>query len=664
MTLSRWLTLLLLAAAAHSAVAAPRWVRATPFGGALATVAVAPSAPRIVYAMSPSHALYASRDGGETWRLRGYSTVDSNYEIELIVSPRDPETLYAVVDTIGVMRSRDGGRIWGFIGPWNNDFVRLAVDRDEPDLLYVASVSGLYRSRDGGDTWDLAAFNDQFVDVVAADPRHPATYFAIVLAPLPSSPATVWTSIDRGETWTRISVLDERFSLGAPPFVFDPARPDTLYLAGSYAPTLRSDDGGVTWTALADLGIIRDLAATTDGTLVAVTNQLGVSRSTDEGLTWDPPLAHSRPAPAPADLLERIVAVSDPDGGLLAVGVEGVWKSTDSGAIWRESNQGLVAAFPGSIVIPATGPEVVLATFDLDLFRSTDQGATWQRIHAYYDDNESLRTITAVDPRQPRTLYGFGWSADTDYPVASRDGGVTWRELSLPNAEQCDILGCDLTMSALLLDPGNPGSLYTAGDGPGGPFLLRSTDGGAKWNSLSALPDCRSLLVLPGRQSQLIAASGERLYKKDKSGGRWRRVGRGLPVLHDVVALAADPLDPRRIYAGSAQGVFVSDDAGETFRPMNRRIETAGIRTILVDPLDPSRLYVATDKGYFRWKPGLREWAPFNDGLPSPPSNGVLALDPRHPSRLFAGTDQGIFRIDLDGENAQADGAASSAAVR
>jgi len=164
MTLSRWLTLLLLAAAAHPAVAAPRWTRATPFGCALATVAVAPSASRIVYAMSPSHALYASRDGGETWGLRGYSTVDSNYEIELIVSPQDPETLYAVVDTIGLMKSRDGGGTWEFIGPWNNDFVRLAVDGGEPDLLYAATASGLYRSRDGGGTWNLAAFKDQFVE--------------------------------------------------------------------------------------------------------------------------------------------------------------------------------------------------------------------------------------------------------------------------------------------------------------------------------------------------------------------------------------------------------------------------------------------------------------------------------------------------------------------
>jgi photosystem II stability/assembly factor-like uncharacterized protein len=657
-----FLLAVLLAAAADPGVAAPRWVRATPFGGDLAAVAVAPSAPRVVYAMAFDRPLYASRDGGETWETRGNLFIDPFYRTELSVSPRDPETLYAFVDTIGLKKSRNGGRDWEDIAYWNNDLLGIAADRDEPGLLYAAAVSGLYRSRDGGETWGLSAFKDQFVDVVAADPRHPATYFAIVSDPASESPPVVWKSSNRGETWTRISSLDARFSIAVPPFVFDPARPDTLYLAGGddYSPVLRSDDGGMTWIELVDSGVIRDLAVATDGTLIAMTNQFGVSRSTDRGETWMPPLASAPPAaPAPTDYLQQIVALSDPEGGLLAVGGEGVWKSTDSGASWRESNQGLVAFFAGSIVVPAAGPSVVLATVGEEVFRSTDQGGTWHRIHPYYD-YASPGAITAIDPRVPETLYGVGSVADVDYPVASADGGVTWRQLLFPYADQCSGSLCYVTMGAFLLDPGEPDVLYAAGDywlhygPPPGPFLLRTTNGGATWETLTALPGLRSLLVLPGRASPLIATNRERLLKKEKSGGGWRRAGRGLPALGGGAALAADPRDPQRIYAGSAQGVFVSDDAGETFRPMNRGLETAKIHTILVDPLDSSRLYVTADKGYFRWNPGLRKWTPFNDGLPSLTGYEVLALDPRHPTRLYTGTSQGIFRIDLDGEDGPA----------
>jgi len=611
--------------------------------------------------MASDSPLYASRDGGVTWETRGNLHVDLE-RTELIVNAQDPETLYAVVDTIGLMRSRDGGRTWGSMGPWSNTFVKLAVDRDEQGLLYAATDSGLYRSRDGGDTWGLAAFGDQLINVIAADPRHPATYFAIGSDPAGESPPVVWKSSDRGETWTRISSLDAQVSIAVPPFVFDPARPDTLYLAGgyTYGLMLRSDDGGVTWAELPGTGLVVDLAVATDGTLVAVTNRLGVSRSTDRGETWVPPLESLPPAaPAPADYLRQVVASSDPEAGLLAVGGEGVWKSTDSGASWHESNQGLVASFAGSIVVPAAGPPAVLATVGGEVFRSMDQGDTWQRIHTYYDDAGPW-AITAVDPRRLQTLYGVGSAGDVDYPVASTDGGVTWRGLPFPYADQCSGSLCYVSMGAFLLDPGEPDVLYAAGDywlhygPPPGPFLVRTTNGGTTWEPLPALPGLRSLLVLPGRENPLIATNRERLLKKEKSGGGWRRAGRGLPALGGGAALAADPGEPQRIYAGTPKGVFASDDAGETFRPMNRGLETAKIHTILVDPLAPSRLYVVADKGYFRWNPGLRKWTPFNDGLPSLTGYEVLALDPRRPSRLYTGTTQGIFRIDLDGEDTRA----------
>jgi photosystem II stability/assembly factor-like uncharacterized protein len=654
-------TLILLAALladAGSAAGAPRWTQATPFGGALAALAAAPSEPRSVYAMAPSGQFFASRDGGETWEPRGNPFIYPPWAADLRVNVRDPETLYALAGG-DLIRSRDGASDWEGIGPPAPGAVGFAADRDDPGLLFAATDTGLFRSRDGGGTWDLAAFQDLYVGCVAADPGHPATYFAVVFDSAPEAPPAVFKSSDRGETWARLASLPAGLSPPIPPFVFDPSRPDTVYLAGgsSYAPLLRSDDGGVTWAALADRWLIRDLAVTADGALVAATARLGVSRSTDRGATWSPPL-QSEPRSAPADFLQRIVAVSEPEGEtILAVGGEGFWKSNDSGVRWHESSRGILIPIDSIAVLPADPPEV-LATGGQEVFRSLDQGATWQRLRAYYElDNP--RIIAEVDPRQPQTLYGIAsGGGDVDYLVTSTDGGVTWREMPFPFTHVCGGSLCYVTMRALVLDPGEHDTFYTAGDhwlyhysGPG-PFLLRSRAGSEKWDDLPTLPVFWSLFVVPGRQSPLIASTRERLYKKDKSGGPWLRTGRGLPSLHGGAALAADPRDPERIYAGTAQGVFVSDDQGGTFRPMNRGLETAKIWTILIDPLNPVRLFVAADKGSFRWHPGLRKWTPFNDGLPSPASTGVLALDPRHTSRLYTATDQGIYRIDLDGEGA------------
>jgi hypothetical protein len=83
------LVLTLLAAA--PAFAAPRWTQATPFGGDVLAVAQAPSAPRLLYALSVFGQVFASRDGGATWGLRGgVAAFEPVQLVELSVNPREP----------------------------------------------------------------------------------------------------------------------------------------------------------------------------------------------------------------------------------------------------------------------------------------------------------------------------------------------------------------------------------------------------------------------------------------------------------------------------------------------------------------------------------------------------------------------------------------------
>ncbi len=76
--------------------------------------------------------------------------------------------------------------------------------------------------------------------------------------------------------------------------------------------------------------------------------------------------------------------------------------------------------------------------------------------------------------------------------------------------------------------------------------LFRSTDGGQNWQELPGL-------------------------RKHGTGPRWQP-GAGGMCLHTIIL---DPADPKRIYiAISAAGAFRSDDAGETWKPINKGLHS------------------------------------------------------------------------------------------
>ncbi|MGB8150655.1 MAG: sialidase family protein, partial [Candidatus Cybelea sp.] len=79
--------------------------------------------------------------------------------------------------------------------------------------------------------------------------------------------------------------------------------------------------------------------------------------------------------------------------------------------------------------------------------------------------------------------------------------------------------------------------------------LFRSSDGGRNWEELSAL-------------------------RKHPSGPSWQP-GAGGMCLHTILL---DPRDPARMYGAiSAAGVFRSDDAGASWRPINRGLRSNSI---------------------------------------------------------------------------------------
>jgi photosystem II stability/assembly factor-like uncharacterized protein len=624
-------------------------------------LAQAPSSPQTLYTVAWPKRLFVSADGGATWHPRQGLTVEG--ALDLTVDPHDEQTVYAL-GSYSLLRTQDGGRHWSPFGPESQYVLALALDGEDSHVLYAGTPSGLYRSPDGGDTWDLAAFADLPVLAVAGDPRNSAVLFAAVGIPdSTATTTTIWRSSDRGATWVARSTIDPQVSSTSslPRFVFDPVQPGTMYafFAGepSLDPVFRSTDDGVSWVSLAAAVGVRDLAATPDGVLFAATD-FGIAHSDDRGETWVPKLPMLSGSPAsPRDAITRILVSTADAGGLIAAGSAGIWKSGPRGLRWNASNQGISTLNAYSLVVAPSGPPTVFALTGAGIFRSKDQGNAWTRLHSDLDWPYPT-TIQAFDPRDPQTMYGIGTDGQADFVVESTNGGGDWRQLPVPFS--CTGSVCQVGMNALTLDPEKPDVVYVAGSysyhlGDSGDFLLRSDDGFATWKKLPP-PGLANLVFAPGRNGAMYGMTCRRLLKSEDRARTWQGVGKGLPKnlcsgVGSVPPPAFDPRDPQRVYiATGSQGVFVSTDGGETFRPMNRGLEAAYITALLIDPKNPSRLYAATPaRGVFQWSASLRKWTPLSQGLPLASFRGVLALDPQNPSILYAGTfNQGVFRLNVE----------------
>jgi photosystem II stability/assembly factor-like uncharacterized protein len=99
---------------------------------------------------------------------------------------------------------------------------------------------------------------------------------------------------------------------------------------------------------------------------------------------------------------------------------DGVYKSTDGGKSWK--NMGLKQSFQiGRVVVHPKDPNTVYVgalgrlygpNEERGLFKTTDGGQTWQKIH-YLDDKTGVIDI-ALNPADPETLYIATWERQRD----------------------------------------------------------------------------------------------------------------------------------------------------------------------------------------------------------------------------------------------------------
>ncbi len=279
---------------------------------------------------------------------------------------------------------------------------------------------------------------------------------------------------------------------------------------------------------------------------------------------------------------------------------DGVYKSVDGGKSWK--NMGLKNSRQiGDIIIDPKNPDVIFVAAEgsiwgpggeRGLYKSTDGGKTWNR-KLFISEETGVNNIV-MDPRGNGILYAsseqrrrhvhtkIGGGPETAI-YKSTDNGETW--VKLTNGLPSEHMGG----MGLAISPQNPDVVYAiieAAKESGGFF--RSADRGESWAKMGSYASSgqyyNEIYCDPQVFDKLYSVETVSKYTLD-GGKTWLNLG--LDKRHvDDHALWLNPNDPRHFIIGGDGGVYITYDAGATYRQVSNLSVTQFYR-VAVDNTEP-----------------------------------------------------------------------------
>ena len=203
-------------------------------------LAVAPSAPNLVYAGASGAGLFRSNNGGLSWSV---SSWDGASVPGIVVHPQAPDRLYFRVAFERVYSSEDGGKSvqarWSGFTPFT-EIMSLVMDDRDPDRLYAGGTDTLYRTLDGAGSWQPlgAQLDGQTVFALVVDNANKGRLLA-------GATKGVYVSLNDGLTWDRWGQGLEDITVTA--LARHPTNRQHIYAGTRYRGIYRSGDAGQTW---------------------------------------------------------------------------------------------------------------------------------------------------------------------------------------------------------------------------------------------------------------------------------------------------------------------------------------------------------------------------------------------------------------------------------
>jgi photosystem II stability/assembly factor-like uncharacterized protein len=617
----------------HSADGARTWKRLKPGldkrGLSVDNIVIDPRDPGTIYAGAWAVArdeeggVFKSTDSGAHWKLlegtkklsvRSLSLAPSDSSFLIVGSANDDPNLN------GVFRSVDAGKTWERISPVGDKEIRniesVAIDPRDTNVIYIGTWHLPWKTTDAGVSWKQTGYkavgmiDDSDIFGISVNPSNPNSVFI-------NACSGIYRSASAGEKWAKVPGIP--FSARRTyKLLVHPSNPKVIF-AGTSEGLWRSKDDGKRWMLLTSKTlVIRSIVVTPDkpNRVMIATDDLGVRVSENLGDDF---------SESNTGFIHRHVLAIMPDaterGRLLASvyhdGSGGsVFVSSDGGESWQSSSTGLAGRDVFSFYQMPDNPNVVYAGTNTGVYRSNDRGATWA-----FTGVEQIKKVEKAPARSTRPRRASaGWSPTSlgRYETIAASKRASSQKSRKP-AQKRPVKKERPRVETSLA--------------PGFVQLTRQVD------DITSFADAEGHLGL-------LAATMDGLYRTFDDSKGWQKVAiddyeSGGPVF----SISTHKDTPRKILAGTKQGLFISNDSGETWQHAERGPSDMSVKAIAQDPRDAQLIIVGTNQYIFRSTNGGRTWVRRGGGLPSGDFTSVV-ISPTNPDEVMAAeySHGGVYR--------------------
>ncbi|MGD9906713.1 MAG: glycosyl hydrolase [Vicinamibacterales bacterium] len=304
----------------------------------------------------------------------------------------------------------------------------------------------------------------------------------------------------------------------------------------------------------------------------------------------------------------------------------GLWKTTDGGQTWNPVTDGQIdSSSVGAVAVSESHPDVVYIGMGEShirgnimqgdgIYKSTDAGKTWAS--AGFKTPGFTISRLRIHPTNPDVVYAavFGnvVSPNAERGIyRTRDGGATWQrvlhrdDLSAGIEVQIDAHDPRVVYASLWEAYRRSWQMSSGGPGSG---LFKSTDGGDTWTEITRAPGLPATgpvgkigIALSRADSQrlwvLLEHEQGGLFVSDDAGATWRLVNDDRNIRQRSFYYSrvyADPKDRDTVWMLNVN-MYRSVDAGKTLTSVTA--PHGDYHDLWIDPDDPRHLVNANDGG-------------------------------------------------------------------
>ena len=443
-------------------------------------------------------------------------------------------------------------------GPYGGTIISLHAT-PEGILFAGTAEGGIFRSTDGGGTWasaseGLRVYEDNMLPVIFALAQKGNTLYA-------GTGGDLFYSTNGGDSWQQLTHFQRDRGISGIAFIGD-----TIYIGRhTEEGVFFSNDNGKSWTPVGSgLAVREGPSLIASETILFAKTQRQLFRLKAGEKSWTKLIIKD---PSKRDAVSDITKFVVSDEVVYAAADGGLFRSTDTGNLWRSIKPEAMQHFYGELAAVGNTVFYIGSGFaDSRVFRSIDAGNSWTMSTTTSLTNQTILSIVALSEK---TLY----VGTTDGVFRSTDGGESWTQTNT------GIINTGIEDLVFFRN-----ALYTiTGDGivksvDGG--IVKSADGGNSW-----VPVNEGLVA---SDEGVLTVSGGKLYTATNE----TNYG----------------LNP------STSGIYCLADDGNSWIPIQTNMESSNNRIYVVNQLAISgeTFYIVGQMGgkewLYRWKVGENLW--------------------------------------------------------